>query len=188
MMNQVLVRWGAPLITGVLALSLSACGAAPSAAGHPAAHHNTPTAASVPVPVYQEYTYGPWGQTHTVSKTIKNELQRLINGLGNPPANTISVKGINAYYQKNGTLVVTAFVRNGEDFPVSDISGRIRIEEHGQIIAAAEFTMSQEQFGILDPGVSEVWNFYYAPSTVYNHTANLQRYHVQSDLSWTKDY
>ncbi len=191
MASYLITRWLAPVIIGGVALGAVGCGSTPVAAGHapqPTVHivHRVQAKASHsgPVPVYQEYTFGP-GYGQHVSAREKNRLQRLVNQLGNPPHNAITLNGFEAGYQHNGALSVLLFVRNGYDYPIWGISGRIRLEEHHQILAAADFTFSPTQFGTLDPGVSEIWEITFQPSQVYVQHATLHTYQLVSDLTFS---
>jgi len=137
------------------------------------------------VPVYQEYSFAPTADLANIDDQTKDELQQILNSLGDPQKGTITFIGFDAVYNNDGSLTITTFVRNGFDYSVYNLEGQIKVQTmDGEIIASGNFTFPEGEFGILDASMSRPWSLTFLPDTIYNSQADLTEYIIQSNINY----
>lgn len=111
----------------------------------------------------------------TVPEATLAEIQRALNGLGDPPKGTITFNGFYVYEELlgSGTFQVDVFVRNGFDYPVSNINGDVLVtvkkknaagQEEDIEVAKAYFDVSFLE--TIQPGSTKVATLIFYPEAV----------------------
>ncbi|MBB6453984.1 SLAP domain-containing protein [Salirhabdus euzebyi] len=138
------------------------------------------------IPVYQLYDFGPTVDASTIDQATKDQIQLIVNELGDP-AEGIQFNGIGAGYLEDGTLQINVLVRNGYDHKVWGIDAELKVTDSNgeEIIAAANFSFPEEDFGVLNPGSSRFWSLYFGPEFVFNPNFDLTNYMIDSNYTYS---
>lgn len=111
----------------------------------------------------------------TIPEATLAQVQQALNGLGNPPRGTITFNGFYVYQEllSSGTFQVDVFVRNGFDYPVSNINGDVLVtikkkngagQEKDIEVAKAYFDVSF--LGTIQPGSTKLATLIFYPEAV----------------------
>lgn len=111
----------------------------------------------------------------TVPESTLAQVQQSLNGLGDPPQGTITFNGFYVYQEllSSGTFQVDVFVRNGFDYPVSNINGDVLVtikkknasgQEEDVEVAKAYFDVSF--LGTIQPGSTKLATLIFYPEAV----------------------
>jgi SLAP domain-containing protein len=137
-------------------------------------------------PPMQKFTFGPKVSETEVSEETKNELQKYINELGEPKKDNISFDGFSAKFKEDDALILSVFVRNGYDYSVYNLDVKVDIKNNGEVIASANFKLTEEEFGILNGKESRVWNLVYEPEHVLKKDTELKEYILEYSIKHSK--
>jgi SLAP domain-containing protein len=134
----------------------------------------------------QRFTFGPNTNEAEVSQETKSELQRYLNALGEVEKNNISFNGFSAKFREDGALVLSVFVRNGYSYSVYDIDAKVDIKKNGEVIASANFILTEKEFGVLNAKDSRVWNLVYENEHILNKNVELKEYVLEYATKYNK--
>lgn len=116
-----------------------------------------------PVVKNQKYSFGPMADLSKIDDETKKKLQNVLNNLGDSEKDAISFNPIGVYYNKDGSLIIDLFIRNGNSYSVFNIDSQLDVVKDGKIIASASFNFIKEDFGVLEPNTSRPWTILYYP-------------------------
>ena len=139
---------------------------------------------SASVPVQQTYTFGRLVDASKISQKTKDELQRILNNLGDPPKNRITFNGFRTYYGKDGSLNIDVFVRNGYDYAVRNLEATLEVKVGTETIAAAVVSMPTEYFGKIQANSSKVWTITFKQEQILKKDAKLDTFTIESHCSF----
>ncbi|MEG0774446.1 SLAP domain-containing protein [Clostridium sp.] len=134
----------------------------------------------------QKFTFGPNINEAEVSEETKRELQEHINALGEVEKDNISFNGFSAKFREDGALVLSVFVRNGYSYSVYDIDAKVDIKKNGEVIASANFNLTEKDFGVLNAKESRVWNLVYENEHILNKNVELKEYVLEYSTKFNK--
>lgn len=103
-------------------------------------------------------------------------LQKTLNELGDPPKDTITINNFFFYEQhleSNDYIVFNAFIRNGFDYPVSNLHGPISLtgealDENDELVDAEVAGMTMKFVGLdtIEPGGTGLATIYFGPDSI----------------------
>ncbi len=139
---------------------------------------------SASVPRQQTYTFGRLVDASKISEKTKDELQRIVNSLGDPPKSRITFNGFRTYYGIDDCLNIDVFVRNGYDYAVRNLEATVKIKEGSEIIAATVVSLPTEYFGEIKANSSKVWTITFKQEQILKKGAKLATYTIESYCSF----
>lgn len=116
-----------------------------------------------PVVKNQKYNFGPMADLAKIDDETKMKLQNILNNLGESKKDSISFNIIGVSYNKDGSLIVDLFIRNGNSYSVFNIDSQLDVIKDGKSIASASFNFIKEDFGTLEANTSRPWTILYYP-------------------------
>ena len=84
----------------------------------------------------------------------------------------------------SGGLKANGFVRNNTKDNVTDIFGTFSIKSSGETIATADFSLGEQQFGVLNSGDNRPWSLIYKKNQVLIPLESIETYSVDLDVSY----
>lgn len=131
--------------------------------------------------INQKYSFGPLADLAKINDKKKEELQNLLNGLGNVSKDKVSFNPINARFNKDGSLIVDLFIRNGHEESIFNIDVRLNLIEDGRVVASAPFSFIREEFGVLEPNTSRPWSILYYPEDLKEKNIKIDKISIEGE-------
>lgn len=111
------------------------------------------------------------------------QLQEMLNDLGPAPSDCITINGVAAGYNDDGSFWMQGFIRNGYTKIVNDFYLEpCSIYKDGNIIASANFDFSN--LDPILPSQSVFWGFRFNKEYVLNTNADLSDYQIYIEYNW----
>ncbi|WP_223701100.1 SLAP domain-containing protein [Sutcliffiella deserti] len=110
-------------------------------------------------------------------------LQKVLNELGDPPKDTITIHNFFFYEEhlESDYIVFNAFIRNGFDYPVSNLHGPVSLtaeawDENDELVdvEVARMTMEFDGLGTIEPGATGLATIYFGPESIM--VSNLEEF------------
>lgn len=127
----------------------------------------------------QKYSFGPMADLSKVDNETKSRLQQKLNNMGNVPKDELTFNPIKAYCNKDGSLVVDLFIRNGHKESIFNIDAKLKLVKSGRVIAEAPFNFIKDEFGVIDYNDSRPWTILYYPEDVRIKDVKLDGYTIE---------
>lgn len=131
--------------------------------------------------VNQKYSFGPVADLAKINDKKKEELQSVLNGLGDIPKDKILFNSINARFNQDGSLIVDLFVRNGHEESIFNIDVRLNLIEDGKVVASAPFSFTREEFGVLESKNSRPWTILYYPEDLKEKNIKIDSISIEGE-------
>lgn len=122
----------------------------------------------------QKYSFGPMADLSKISNDTKQQLQELLNELGDVESDQITFEIIDAGFQEDGGLILDLFIRNGYSYAITNIDCDIKIIKQDKIIASANFQLIEREFGVLPSNTSRPWSIMFFPEDILIENAELK--------------
>lgn len=130
------------------------------------------------------YTFAPIQETENISNAQKKELLDHLKEAGEPKKG-VSFYGYDAQWQEDGSLNVLGFVRNNCGNDICDIKGTFEVIQGSTVVARADFTLGEEQFGQLQDKDNRPWTLKYTAAQVQEHVEDLSQYTMKVTVDYT---
>ncbi|MBR4072526.1 MAG: SLAP domain-containing protein [Clostridia bacterium] len=129
------------------------------------------------------YSFAPIQDESLISEENRKKLDEYLEEA--PKAE----KGVSFYaYEivkmEDGGLKANGFVRNNTKDNVTDIFGTFSIKSSGETIATADFSLGEQQFGVLNSGDNRPWSLIYKKNQVLIPLESIETYSVDLDVSY----
>lgn len=131
-----------------------------------------------------EFSFAKDVDMNTVSQETMRRLQNILNEIGHPPQNTITVAPFNARFDDEGNLLVETFVQNGYYYAIYDLDIFVEIYVGEELLASSDFFMEADYYGPLASGVSRPMTFIFPSNQA--HRDKLEDIQVRAIYSFTR--
>ncbi|ABK60488.1 SLAP domain-containing protein [Clostridium novyi] len=131
--------------------------------------------------VNQKYSFGPLADLAKINDKKKEELQNVLNNLGDISKDQVSFNPINARFNQDGSLIVDLFIRNGHEESIFNIDVRLNLIENGRVVASAPFSFTKEEFGVLESNNSRPWSILYYPEDLKEKNIKIDSISIEGE-------
>lgn len=128
----------------------------------------------------QKYSFGPMADLSKIDGETKQQLQDLLNKLGDVEDDQITFHIIDAAFQEDGALILDLFIRNGYPYSIANISCDLQVLEQEDIIASANFELIESEFGVLPAKSSRPWSILFLPEDIVTKEVKSKNYTIKA--------